>query len=233
MRRRFGPSDENSGAAGNFLGGGNFLTSVQNNRDAFGISGSNNSQNVMGVVSVSGLAAPDAARGKRLRDPEAGAAEDEAQAQDSRAQWNTATNRSLAKKDEQIEQLRVENSAAMQTCEELRASESRLSEENKLLKRAVGILEGRLRETAAQGAQASDRVRALEARQAEAEAVLHQAADYVARLEAELTAARAAMAAAVQRSDRTNNSYGEDDEEDGAGGYFGGYTPDMPPPDVY
>jgi hypothetical protein len=246
VRRRFGSGDENAGAgAFNFVGGsngsGSYLGAHQEHDPSsytappeapspFAARGAANplfSASYSHSASAATSAA-DAARSKRFRHTVEKDAEQGAQSSEAAAQ------RSLADAEAQLLQLREEHSAAVRASEELRASESRLGEENKLLKRAVGILEGRLREASAQGAQASERVRVLEARQAEAEAVLHRAADYVARLEAELAAAR--RAAQHRPQQQYHHQHGGDEDEGeggGGGGYFGGYTPDMPPPDVY
>lgn len=244
VRRRFDTGDENAGAGVfNSMGIGMGMGSTSaSNPSAHNVRDASSSTppslhaetnvaftscvptNPTPGSSTFGAALADAARGKRYR-PSGG----EGELADKGMSWpsETTVQRSLVEKDSQLAQLQVEHSAAVQACEELRASETRLGEENKLLKRAVGILESRLREAAAQGAQASERVRALEARQVEVEAVLQQAADYVSRLEAELVAARRAPPRPQQQQQRFPS------DEDEGGGYFGGYTPDQPPPDVY
>jgi DNA repair exonuclease SbcCD ATPase subunit len=75
----------------------------------------------------------------------------------------------LERKDEQIQNISNENAESYQRCETFADNNSKLLEENRILKRAVGIQESRLREVQSQSQQMQE--------------LMNQAADYIAGLE--------------------------------------------------
>lgn len=131
----------------------------------------------------------------------------------------------LLARDTEIKGLISKQATLSATVVELQGSLSRLSEENKVLKKAVAIQDTRLKENAQQMNALMQRNGDLAMQNSQRESVLSQAADYVARLESEHRCMREYIEA-VER----NGGRGRSSQED-SGPYWP--SPDEPPPDVF
>jgi regulator of replication initiation timing len=95
----------------------------------------------------------------------------------------------MEQKDEQLHAISNENSELNHQCESFVENTSKLNEENRILKKAVGIQETRLRELQQQTQHMQD--------------VMNQAADYIAGLER----TNAALRSRVEADHSSRSSY--------------------------
>lgn len=135
----------------------------------------------------------------------------------------------LAAKDAEIRGLVTQQANMAAAYSENQMALQKTNEENKLLKKAVAIQDGRFKEAVQQLERQAEENRSLHGENNRRESVLSQAADYVARLENENRIMREYIESLpVNAAGQTQGQGGNE----GGGDSYNQY-PDLPPPDVF
>jgi ABC-type transporter Mla subunit MlaD len=136
----------------------------------------------------------------------------------------------LVAKDAEIRGLITQQANMAAAYSENQVATAKTNEENKLLKKAVAIQDGRFKDATQQMERVVAENRYLHDENNRRETVLSQAADYVARLEGENRVMREYIETMMAR-----NGGGQSQEQQNNNGGEDPYNqhPDFPPPDVF